>query len=219
MQRHSPLRLWSLPRRGRLQPAPIRRQLATIAIDFPLYTGLMLAGERLITGQLNMSPKGPATEKLEAMIRAQKRGEPVDPAEVSEVAIEARNEARRSLATALGPQPWTPAKAWYLLAQHFILPSATAWSGGLTPGALLLGVRVVRSDGRPLTVRQSLVRSNVTPILRAVSLRLVPVGRLRATLLWSVLSVVWACFDPDRRSPGELLSGTRVVTETSLGRR
>lgn len=109
-----------------------------------------------------------------------------------------------------------PCEAWYLSAEHVILPCAWAWSGGLTPGGLLLGIRTVRSDGRPLTVRRSLVRSNVTPLLTALTLRLAPVGRHRARFVWSVVSVVWACFDPDRRSPSEVLSGTRMVTETSL---
>ncbi len=89
-------------------------------------------------------------------------------------------------------------------------------TGGQTPGQALLGLRVVRSDGRPITVLRALVREFGFVAL-AVPLDLLPLphaarGAAKLGLLPLIPAVRF--LDVDRRSPGDVLAGTRVVRTT-----
>jgi len=88
-----------------------------------------------------------------------------------------------------------------LVAVIFIVPEAIA---GASPGKLLMGIRVVRRDGRPPGVARSIVRS-LAWVVDGIAL-LVPIA------LWL------AVLTPGHRRCGDFLAGTFVVTSTARGR-
>jgi len=88
-----------------------------------------------------------------------------------------------------------------------------AWTGGQSPGQVLFGVRVVGSGGKAVTTGRTLVREAAEPTLLTLSQRSLPrLMRFPVRLLWSVLSSAWLVLDPDRRSLGDLVADTRIVT-------
>lgn len=66
---------------------------------------------------------------------------------------------------------------------------------GRTPGKAVMGLRVVRADGRPLSPVRSVARA------LAYVVSLLPVG----------LGFIWVLFDGDRRAWHDHLVGSRVV--------
>jgi uncharacterized RDD family membrane protein YckC len=81
---------------------------------------------------------------------------------------------------------------------------------GRTPGMLLLGIRVVRASGKPMTLALAFWRQVVVMILLWNSIDYVPVvGSAGATVLICVdaLCPLW---DKEKRALHDMLAGTRV---------
>ncbi|GBC81287.1 hypothetical protein HRbin10_00394 [bacterium HR10] len=85
-----------------------------------------------------------------------------------------------------------------LLVNHFILCSVRGQSVGMA----LVGIQIVRADGRPLSWGRSLLRHTLGYGLAAL-----PLG----------LGFLWMLMDGQGRGWHDLLSGTRVVTEADDG--
>ncbi len=165
--------------------------------------GYKLVGDRVVGRE-----RGRACEtspNLPALREAVERGEKVTPQEL--------RKARREFFEALGTsRPWTAEKALDIFVWGLIRPGAMVWTGGQTAGGVLLGVRVVGADGREITTRQALVREYALPTLVWLALRpLPPLMRFPARLTLETASNVGRLLDPDRRSLGDLLAGTRIV--------
>lgn len=128
-------------------------------------------------------------------------------------------------ATATGPQTpkafleaigktdyWTAETAVRRLVPGLIQTGTMILTGGQTPGRVLLGVRVVSLDGRPITAAQALVRefARIALVASLDLLPLTPAVRATARLAFTLTPAV-RILDSDRRSLGDLLAGTRVI--------
>ncbi len=86
-------------------------------------------------------------------------------------------------------------------------------STGATLGKLALGLRITRVDGRPMTVRDAVLRSVVfwVPLL-------IPVFGIFLQLVEYVGGTMVLILRPDHRAPEDLLGGTIVVRKEQSGR-
>ena len=84
---------------------------------------------------------------------------------------------------------------------------------GATLGKLALGLRIRRVDGRPMTIRDAVLRSLVfwVPIL-------IPAIGVWLVLLQYVGGTLVLLIRPDHRGPEDLLAGTLVVRQADQGR-
>ncbi len=101
------------------------------------------------------------------------------------------------------------AGAWLVilfLLDWFYFVACEMITGGRSPGKMALKLRVVRSDGLPITWRESLLRNFV----RAADICILPGG----VVFFGPL--VMAC-DRDFRRLGDLAAGTLVVVEEATG--
>jgi uncharacterized RDD family membrane protein YckC len=80
---------------------------------------------------------------------------------------------------------------------------AETWSRGRTLGKLIVGLRVVRDDGGPVTYRHSLVRA-------LVGLAIEVPGVLGPPLTWAAALTVMV-INPQGRRLGDLVAGTLVI--------
>ena len=96
---------------------------------------------------------------------------------------------------------WCALTAVILVVLVFLVPEAIA---GASPGRTLLGVRVVRSNGRPPGLLRSTIRAFAW-IVDGITL-LLPVG------LWLIV------LTPQHRRVGDYAAGTYVVRRSALGR-
>lgn len=78
-------------------------------------------------------------------------------------------------------------------------------TGGRSPGKLWLKLRVVRTNGLPITWRESLLRN----LLRSADLMIIPPNAAFP------LGVLLMAFDPKFRRGGDYVAGTIVVVEES----
>ncbi|MDQ8044699.1 MAG: RDD family protein [Solirubrobacteraceae bacterium] len=77
---------------------------------------------------------------------------------------------------------------------------------GQTPGKRALGLRVMRGDGAPMTLRVALRREVLGRVVLVQVASLVTIG------LAGVLNYFWPLWDNQRRAGHDLLADTRVVT-------
>ncbi|MGA7173169.1 MAG: RDD family protein [Candidatus Dormiibacterota bacterium] len=85
---------------------------------------------------------------------------------------------------------------------------------GATLGKLALGLRITRVDGRPMTIRDAVLRS----IVFWVGNPFLPVIGVWIWLLQYVGGTLVLLFRPDHRGPEDLLGGTMVVRKVDQGR-
>jgi len=127
-------------------------------------------------------------------------------------------ESRRSV----GPVDWTTADTYALLAAltaiGIVLGVAALYSGffmrrwnGATPGRRVTGIRVMRADGGPITVRWAICRDVLARDVLAVVITLVSLG------LGTVLMFLWPLWDPEHRGFDDLLARSRVVLDEPPG--
>jgi len=85
---------------------------------------------------------------------------------------------------------------------------------GATLGKLALGLRITRVDGRPMTIRDAVLRS----LVFWVGNPFLPVIGVWIWLLQYVGGTLVLLFRPDHRAPEDLLGGTMVVRKVDQGR-
>ncbi len=85
---------------------------------------------------------------------------------------------------------------------------------GATLGKLALGLRITRTDGRPMTVRDAVLRS----IVFWIGSPLLPLIGIWIWLLQFVGGTLVLLIRPDHRGPEDLLGGTMVVRQADRGR-
>ena len=110
-----------------------------------------------------------------------------------------------------GGPGWTAKRAVSLMVAGLVESGPLILTGGQTPGRMLVGVRVESLDGRPMSVRQALVRGcGWRAVVASSDLLPLPAtarGGVKITLLWFG-PAVWFV---DQRSLVDKLAGTRVV--------
>ncbi len=98
--------------------------------------------------------------------------------------------------------PWTVSIAIFVYAVislgYFII-FEYFW-GGMTPGKKAIKIRVIRNDGRPINLVESVIRN----ILRAVDIEVYPIGVLPMLI------------DSRCRRLGDFAAGTLVIMDTAL---
>jgi uncharacterized RDD family membrane protein YckC len=99
----------------------------------------------------------------------------------------------------------------FFLFDWFYFVTCELVTGGRSPGKIALGLRVVRTNGLPITWRESLLRN----LVRAADITVLPTGSL--LLLGPIIMAV----DPRFRRLGDMVAGTIVVVEekTSVARK
>lgn len=84
-------------------------------------------------------------------------------------------------------------------------PATMVWLKGSTPGKALLGIRVVRANGQPVTfgwavLREWVLKGIVLGILNGITLGLA-----------SLLNYLWPLWDSENRALHDMAAGSRVV--------
>ncbi len=108
-----------------------------------------------------------------------------------------------------GPVIWTA-----LLVDLVYAPTMIVVSGGRTIGKALMGLRVVTTDGLPVSWRRAAVREVLLKDFLGASLGLLVPLPIALFVLWAVVGLadpLWAFGNPRRRTLHDYLVETRVV--------
>jgi uncharacterized RDD family membrane protein YckC len=103
-----------------------------------------------------------------------------------------------------------------IVAAMCYLPLIVRYTNGQTLGKLLLKIRVIRVDARPMSMALGLWREVVVKIAIIDLLALVPIVGGAVSFIVFALDGSWPLWDPENRAVHDMLAGTRVVrTENS----
>jgi hypothetical protein len=202
-----------------LQRASLWRQFAASTIDGALEIGCHVAWRVLDGWTVPCETPPNLTERVRVAFKEVfEPHRPDDPSarlQTPEGANEFFERLPKSLLEPVGRRAeWTTERAVKRLLPGFIFRAAPMiLTGGQTPGQVLLGVRVVSLNGRPITARRALVRE-FGPAALIAPFDLLPLpqaARGAAKLAVVPLRLAVRCLDRDRRPLEDVLAGTRVL--------
>ncbi len=93
----------------------------------------------------------------------------------------------------------------FLLVVFLYAPTTMVWLKGSTPGKLILGIRVVRANGNPITFGYALLREWVIKGIVLGIVNGITIG------LASLLNYLWPLWDSENRALHDMAAGSRVV--------
>jgi uncharacterized RDD family membrane protein YckC len=93
----------------------------------------------------------------------------------------------------------------FLIVAFLYAPTTMVWMKGSTPGKAMLGIRVVRANGQPVTFGWALLREWV---LKGIVVGIVNSFTLG---LGGLLNYLWPLWDSENRALHDMAAGSRVV--------
>lgn len=131
------------------------------------------------------------------------------------------------LKTILGPTTWLILFRLFLLCVLFAYFGLSWVKGGQTVAMKAWRLRLVTADAQPISWGHAIFRYGVAlalivgvPIVAGLGMGVSGVHMARLSLLWSLLTFLWAWFDPQGQTLHDRLCGTRLIllSRTTLPR-